>query len=176
MAELEDKKPLIGGIDLGSSTANTADTAKQPMAAKTTHDPEDGCGMSDDPDMDCPDVEEVCEPPKCVYVFISPIPCSTVIINGTVREDGLKRDTFSLTFAPVGEKKPHPIIIDALYTDFGMLVTDDPKVAWVLQESIKKGNAHFFHYNPNDPHHQKFSPEVYAIETPDMMGHTLTLN
>ena len=173
MAELEDKKPLIGGIDLGSSTAKSA--APTTPAAADDHD-DDDCSMNTDTTMDCPDVEEVCEPPKCVYVFISPIPCSTVIINGTVREDGLKRDTFSLTFAPVGEKKAHPIIIDALYTDFGMLVTDDPKVAWVLQESIKKGNAHYFHYNPNDPHHQKFSPEVYAIETPDMMGHTLTLN
>ena len=103
----------------------------------------------------------------CVFVFISAIPGSTVLINGTKKHDGLKRDVNMIHFAPVGERKPHPIIDSAMYTDFGMYVTDDPKVAWVLNQSIQKGNAQYFAYCPtNEDHVAMFKPEVYAIETP----------
>ena len=111
--------------------------------------------------------EEVCPPVGCVYVFISPIPGSTVVVNGTKARDGLLRDVAMINFAPVGEKKPHPILIDAMYTDWGMYVTDDPKLAYVLNKSIAKGNAQFFHYCPDDPAHQIFSPEVYSIAMPE---------
>lgn len=111
----------------------------------------------------------VTEGSLCVYVFISAIPGSTVLINGTKKHDGLKRDVGMIHFAPVGERKPHPIIDNAMYTDFGMYVTDDPKVAWVLNQSIEKGNAQYFAYCPtNEDHVAMFQPEVYAIETPGM--------
>lgn len=133
----------------------------------------DTTGTTDDTTP--PMTEEECPDVGCVFVFISPIPGSTVIINGTKAEDGLKRDTHMLTFAPVGEKKPHPILIDAMYTDFGMIVTDDPKVAWVMNQAIARGGAQYFHYDPNNPAHTKFSPEIYAIETPDQLGMGITL-
>jgi len=103
------------------------------------------------------------------YVFISAVPGSTVVINGT-KADGLKRDVFSITFSPVGERKAHPIILGSLYTDFGMYATDDPVIASVLMRSIEKGNAQFFQYCEDNPSHAQFDPKVYAIETPQPIG------
>lgn len=122
--------------------------------------------VSKEPEETAPVEDEECPPVGCVYVFISPIPGSTVVINGTKERDGLLEDCSMLHFTPVGEKKVHPILIDAMYTDYGMIVTHDPKLAWVLNKSIQKGNAQFFHYNPNDPAHQTFQPEVHAIQVP----------
>lgn len=158
---------LGGGIVIGGDQAKTADVPTPtpiPAAAKE----EDETPTTED--------EEVCPPVGCVYIFISQYPGSQVFINGTKKEDGLKRDTFSLTFAPVGERKNHPIILNAMYTDWGMIVTDDPKVAYAMNASIAKGNAQYFHYNPNDPEQMKFSPEVYSIATPDMLPNTITLS
>lgn len=130
-------------------------------ALKAMDDTDTGEEGDDTVDPECPAV-------GCVFVFISPVPGSTVVVNGTKARDGLKRDVFSITFSPVGERKPHPIILDCLYTDFGMYVTDDPKLAHVLNKSIAKGNAQYFHYCPTDPAHAQFHPEVYSIATPDM--------
>ena len=152
-------------ITLDNDPTTTADdapgTVQDPVTpavpAVTVNDP-----TSPDPQ------EDPCEI-GCVFVFISAVPGSTVVVNGTKADDGLKRDVFSITFSPVGERKPHPIILDCLYTDFGMYVTDDPKLAWVLNKSIAKGNAQYFHYCPDDAAHAQFHPEVYAIATPDKM-------
>lgn len=124
--------------------------------SQTISDPIEGVDEQIDP-----------QPITSAFVFISAIPGSTVLINGSAKKDGLKRDVGMIHFAPVGDRKVHPIIDGAMYTDFGMYVTDDPKVAWALNQSILKGNAQYFAYNPNNPvHTANFQPELYAIETP----------
>ena len=142
--------------ELDLNMEDTPPTTEPPVTGSENPEGEQPCL----PENECPTVD-------CVYVFISAIPGSQVVINGKKDRDGLKRDVGTICFAPVGERKPHPIIDGAMYTDFGMYVTDDPKVAWVLNQSIAKGNAQYFHYCDSDPAHTAmFQPEVYAIATP----------
>ena len=148
-------------LETGSAQNKESETVSKENAAAIDSASTEGV-MEDTPEM----VDE-CTAPSCVFVFISAIPGSTVLINGNAKEDGLKRDIGTIHFAPVGERKPHPIIDGAMHTDFGAYATDDPKVAWVLNQSIAKGNAQFFAYCPTDPAHAaQFQPEVYAIKIP----------
>jgi hypothetical protein len=135
--------PSCGGID-----KCTKDCAN-PLPPTV---PQDTVVGSPDSTKDCP---------SCTWVFISTVPGSQVILNGTKREDGLLEDTFMITFQPAGERKPHPIIIDALYTDFGVYATRDPKIASALKRAIDRGNAQYHLYSPDDPCLDGFDVKAY---------------
>ena len=142
--------PSCGEIEVCS------DTCPNPLKAQA---PVDGVvGNADNKSLkaDCP---------TCTWVFITTVPGSQVLINGTKDGDGLLEDTFMITFQPAGEKKPHPIILDALHTDFGVYATRDPKIATVLNKSIAKGNAQYHAYDPADPCLAGFDVKAY-LELP----------
>lgn len=144
--------PSCGELDVCS------DTCLNPRISQTPVDSVAGTSdkMSSSTEASCP---------TCTWVFITTVPGSQVLINGTKADDGLLEDTFMITFQPAGEKKPHPIILDALHTDFGIYATRDPKIATVLMKSIAKGNAQYHAYNPEDPCLAGFDVKAY-LELP----------